>query len=145
MYMTKAPDDSVTRYDPTLTFGGYTLFAPHGGTYAWLIDMEGRICHLWKLKSTPGSGMTLLPNGNLLVLSKTGKEPTTFLGTGGGELHEIDWGGNVVWQHKDEYMHHDFKRLASGNTLLNRHVLIPEETASTVRGGIPGTEHESAM
>ena len=145
MYMTKAPDDSVTRFDPTQAYGGYTLFAPHGGTDAWLIDMEGRICHRWGLDSTPGSGLTLLPNGNLLVLSKTGKEPTTFLGTGGGELHEIDWDGNVVWRHEDEYMHHDFKRLASGNTLLNRHVLIPKKTASAVRGGIPGTEHESGM
>ena len=145
MYMTKAPDDSVTRYDPTLAYDGYTLFAPHGGTDAWLIDMEGRICHRWGLASKPGSGLTLLPNGNLLVLSKTGTEPTSFLGTGGGELHEVDWDGNVVWRHEDEYMHHDFKRLDSGNTLLNRHVLIPEETARTVRGGIPGTEHESGM
>jgi hypothetical protein len=145
MYMTKAPDDSVTRYDTTQAYDGYTLFAPHGGTDAWLIDMEGRICHRWRLASRPGSGTTLLPNGNLLVLSKTGKEPTTFLGTGGGELHEIDWDGNVVWRHEDEYMHHDFKRLDSGNTLLNRHVLIPEEIARTVRGGIPGTEHESGM
>lgn len=145
MYMTKAPDDCVTRYDPTLAYGGYTLFAPHGGTDAWLIDMEGRICHRWRLESRPGSGITLLPNGNLLILSKTGKEPTTFLGTGGGELHEVDWDGNVVWRHEDEYMHHDFKRLDNGNTLLNRHVLVPAETARKVRGGIPGTEHESGM
>ena len=34
MYMTKAPDDSVTRYDPTQAYDGYTLFAPHGGTDA---------------------------------------------------------------------------------------------------------------
>ncbi len=139
MYMTKAPDDCVTRYDPTLACGGYTLFAPHGGTDAWLIDMEGRICHRWRLENRPGSGITLLPNGNLLILSKTGKEPTTFLGTGGGELHEVDWDGNVVWRHEDEYMHHDFKRLDNGNTLLNRHVLVPAETARKVRGGIPGT------
>ena len=68
MYMTKAPDDSVTRYDPTLAYEGYTLFAPHGGTDAWLIDMEGRICHRWRLASRPGSGMTLLPNGNLFCV-----------------------------------------------------------------------------
>ena len=70
MYMTKAPHDSVTRFDPTQAYGGYTLFAPHGGTDAWLIDMEGRICHRWGLDSTPGSGLTLLPNGNLLVLDQ---------------------------------------------------------------------------
>jgi hypothetical protein len=145
MYVTRPPEESVSRHDAARAYGGYTMFAPHGSKDVWLIDMEGRVVHRWKMSSLVGSGIELLPNENQLRLNKTGKEPTAFLGTGGGELVEVDWQGEVVWKHEDPYMHHDFKRLDSGNTVLNRHVLIPEETARRVKGGIPGTEHESGM
>ncbi len=145
MYVTRPPEESVSRHDAARAYGGYTMFAPHGSRDVWLIDMEGRVVHRWRMSSLVGSGIELLPNGNQLRLNKTGTEPTAFLGTGGGELVEVDWLGEVVWKHEDPYMHHDFKRLDGGNTVLNRHVLIPEEIARRVKGGIPGTEHESGM
>jgi len=138
-------DESVTIHDPSKAYGGYTLFAPHASTDVWLIDMNGQIVHHWKMPTPLGSDVRLLPNGNQLRINKTFKEPTGSLGTVGGEMVEVDWEGNVLWKYEDLYMHHDFCRLENGNTLINRHVLIPPEIATKVKGGIPGTELEGRM
>lgn len=141
----RTTEQSVSIYDPTRAYDGYTLFAPHYGGDVWLIDMKGQVVHHWKMTHLPGGDGRLLPNGNLLRLNKTMKEPLLFFGSVSGELVEIDWDGNVVWKHEDPYMHHDFYRMENGNTMTNRHVLIPEEIATKVKGGLPGTELESGM
>ena len=141
----RTTEQSVTIYDLTRAYGGYTLFAPHYGRDVWLIDTEGRVVHHWKMAHIPGGDGRLLPNGNLLRLNKTMKEPLLFFGSVSGELVEIDWDGNVVWKYEDPYMHHDFYRMENGNTIINRHVLIPEEIAAKVKGGIPGTELKDGM
>jgi hypothetical protein len=133
-------EQSVTIYDPIKAFDGYTLFAPHASTDIWLIDMKGQPVHHWKMPIFLGSDVRLLPNGNHIRIHKYGDEPNLFLGTGGREIVEVDWEGRVVWKYEDQYMHHDFSRLANGNTLLNRHVQVPKEIAAKVKGGIPGTE-----
>ncbi len=145
MYVKQRPEESVITYDSAKAYGGYTLFAQHSSTDAWLIDMKGRIVHHWKLPSPPGGPIRLLPNGNQMRIDKTFKEPTAHIGTAGGKLVEVDWEGNIVWKYEDLYMHHDFCRLGNGNTLINRHVLIPSEIAAKVKGGIPGTELEDGM
>ena len=141
----RTTEQSVTIYDPTRAYGGYTLFAPHYGKDVWLIDLKGRVTHRWEMEHLPGGDGRLLPNGNLLRLNKTMREPLLFFGSVSGELVEIDWDGNVVWKHEDPYMHHDFYRMDNGNTILNRHVLIPKEIAANVKGGIPGTELRGRM
>lgn len=141
----RTTEQSVSIYDPTRAYGGYTLFAPHYGRDVWLIDTEGRVAHHWNMAHIPGGDGRLLPNGNLLRLNKTMKEPLLFFGSVSGELMEIDWDGNVVWKYEDPYMHHDFYRLENGNTIINRHVLIPEEITAKVKGGIPGTELKGGM
>ena len=35
----------------------------------------------------------------------------------GGHLREFDWDGKLVWEYVDHAQHHDFRRLANGNTL----------------------------
>jgi len=145
MYLKQRPEQSVTVYEPTKAYNGYTLFAPHASTDVWLIDMKGRVVHHWKMPTFLGSDVRLLPNGNQIRVHKTGEEPAAFLGTGGKELVEVDWEGNTVWKYEDLYMHHDFCRLENGNTLLNRYVKIPSEVAAKVRGGVPGTELEDGM
>ena len=146
MYFKRRTEESVTIHDPSKTYGGYTLFAgPHSSTDVWLINMKGCIVHRWKMPTPLGSDVRLLSNGNQIRVNKTGREPTGFLGTVGGELVEEDWKGNVVWRYEALFMHHDFCRLENGNTLLNRHVLMPPEIASKVKGGIPGTELEGGM
>jgi len=141
----RTTEQSVSICDPTRAYGGYTLFAPHYGRDVWLIDMKGRVVHRWQMKHLPGGDGRLLPNGNLLRLNKTMKEPLLFFGSVSGELVEIDWDGNVVWKHEDPYMHHDFFRMDNGNTMINRHVLMPKEIAAKVKGGIPGTELRDGM
>jgi hypothetical protein len=111
----------------------------------FLIDMDGRIVKHWKMPGKLGSGVKLLPNGNQIRINRVKETPSAFLGTGGSRLAELDWDGNEVWVHEDDYMHHDFTRLPNGNTLLNRHVLIPDDIASKVKGGMPGSEEEGRI
>ena len=72
-----------TRYwDKTQAYNGYTLFAGAGNTY--LVDMEGRVAHSWKMGTNP----KLLENGDLLDASRN--DPSGF-----GGFQEMDWDGNV--------------------------------------------------
>ncbi len=141
----RTTEQSVTTYDSRKAYQGYTLFAPHFGRDVWLIDMKGRVVHHWTMDHLPGGDGRLLPSGTLLRLNKTLREPLPFLGSVSSELVEIDWEGTVVWKHEDPYLHHDFIRFDNGNTILNRHVLVPKELVPKIRGGIPGTELEGVM
>ncbi len=108
--------------DTSLTYKGYTLFAPKQNTMTYLINNEGRKVHEWT-KSTypPGQAVYLLENGNLLRTCMT----QTQLGTGGGEggrIEEYDWDDNLVWSmdySTSTYMqHHDIKKLPNGNIIM---------------------------
>ena len=48
---------------------------------------------------------------------------------------ELDWHGHVVWEYCDSWLHHDFKRLDNGNTLLIKWVEIPKRLTRQVKGG----------
>jgi hypothetical protein len=140
MQIKRTLEESVTIYDPSKAYNGYTLFAPHMSTDLWLIDMKGRAVHRWTMPTVLGSAVRLLPNGNHLRIHKYGDEPTAFLGTGGREIVEVDWEGKVVWKHEEPYMHHDFSRLPNGNMLLNLYIPVPKHIAAKVKGGLAGTE-----
>ena len=47
----------------------------------------------------------------------------------------MDWDGNVVWEYRDPMLHHDYQRLANGNTLLVKWARIPPSVVRRVRGG----------
>jgi outer membrane protein assembly factor BamB len=69
-----------------------------------------------------------------------GRVPTwteTVRRIGGNSTHivELDWDGNVVWQYENHDIHHDFVRLATGNTLVNTFIALPPELEREVRGG----------
>jgi hypothetical protein len=127
----------INVYDPSRAYNGYTLFAQHASTDVWLMDMRGRLVHRWKMETPLGGDERLLPNGNMLRINKTFNEPSGHLGTVGERLLEVDWDGNIVWEHRNPTMHHDWRRLENGNTLINTHVKIPAHIASRVRGGLP--------
>ena len=132
----------LTYYSPSKAYNGYTLFTPlGGGSGVWLINMEGRFVHHWEMDFDPACYGTLLPDGHLLYAAKLPDAPFEFGGMG-GKLIEMDWDGNVVWEYKDAYMHHDFKRLPNGNTMVLRWVKTPDDIAARVKGGVPGTELE---
>jgi len=135
----------VPYYAPDKCYGGYTLFTPLMGSVTWLIDMEGRPVHCWNMPSSPGGYGRLLPNGNLFYAGKDVNGPIAWAGAAGGILVEVDWDGNVVWEYRDPYQHHDFARLDNGNTMILGLVKVPDDIVPKVRGGIPGTEREGVM
>lgn len=128
------------------SYAGYTLITNNGGDHATLLDMEGRICHRWL--SDEGIGYAyLLPNGNLLCRTSKVADVELVNGLGGSSkaLLELDWDGNVVWEYRNDMLHHDFERLPNGNTLVLLWQTIPSEVASRVRGGYTNEDTPKEM
>ncbi len=141
----------LTGHDPAKAFQGYTLYAPMFGDGAvYLIDMEGNEAHRWQLPFPPGDYGYLLPNGNLFYLGKTPLAPEANMFAAwrlfkGGALLEVDWQGNVVWEHRDPMHHHDGRRTESGGAVYLTIEPLPPEVQSRVQGGLPGSEHRGQM
>ena len=152
----------LSRYQPANAYRGYTLFTTLMGNHTNLVDMEGRICHRWH--SAEGINYAyLLPNGNLLARTGPPKDAggAETIGGSSGAILELDWDGNVVWEYRNDMLHHDFERLPNGNTLVLLWETIPSELASRVRGGyttlpslaerrghrvcLPSTQRQSAL
>ena len=120
-------------HDAGNAFQGYTLVSMSGGKDAFLIDMEGRVCHRWHREEGISYGF-LLENGNLLSRTRAsgGFIPPSDQPTG---ILELDWDSNLAWQYWDPFVHHDFERLSNGHTLMVLYDLMPQEAARRVRGG----------
>ena len=129
----------VTEFDPVRAYPGFTLFAPSGGNECFLIDLRGEVRKKWTLPGPLGNYGQLIPNGNLLVTVKTPEGPGFM--PGGGQILEIDWEGEILWEHTDHFQHHDFNRCPNGNTMYLAWELIPTDQSKS-RGGVTGTEHE---
>ena len=113
----------LIHYSPHHSYRGYTLVTPSGGSQSLLIDMEGRICHRWNLPQGVGYSY-MLDNGNLLLRNGGPKnlppDAHPLQARSSQVVQEVDWEGNVVWEHRspDMFPHHDFERLPNGNTLI---------------------------
>ena len=125
----------VTVYKPEKCYNGFTIVVPYRAEHMFLIDMKGRVTHVWR---TDPEGhwqcafLELLPNKNWISfsyqtdLSGDVQDPFIWLEAGPGmtfrsKFSEIDWNGNVVWQYeppKGSMAHHDMARLSNGNTLM---------------------------
>ena len=57
-------------------------------------------------------------------------------------LAELNWDSEVVFQHFDPNMHHDFRKLHNGNYFYVGWDVVPPDLAKEVRGGQKGTEHK---
>jgi hypothetical protein len=131
-------------HDVEKAYEGYTLFAMSGGRDAFLVDMEGRVCHRWHLDEGLSYGL-LLDNGNLLMRTLSSADQRFggrsdnaegFMPQGQqNAILELDWDSNIVWEYRDPMVHHDFVRLENGNTLAVVFDKIPDELANRVRGG----------
>jgi hypothetical protein len=122
--------------DKAKSCGGYTLFSPVRGHHADLLDPEGRIVHQWHHPEGI-QHVKWLSNGRLLVqsLPPDSAEGAEHIGGSAGALLELDEDGKVVWEYRDPYMHHDYQRLANGNTLVIRWAKLPADITARVRGG----------
>jgi hypothetical protein len=110
----------------------------------FLVDMKGDVVHEWKMPQMCGNYAYLLPSGNLLAAQKTKEGPADLPGKG-GQLIEMDWDGNILWEFTDHFQNHDFRRLSNGNTVYASWEVMPEEAAARVQGGRPGTEHKNGI
>ena len=86
----------------------------------------------------------MIPNGNLLCCLYT-NEGAPIKAAKGGRILELDWDGNVVWEHVDHNQHHDVTRLENGNTLYIAWEELSQQEAIRVRGGVLGTEREGKI
>ena len=140
----------LTAHDASKAFQGYTLLTPtFGDGTVYLLDMEGNEMHQWKMPYPPGAFGYLLPNGHLFYLGKTPERPPAMFFAwpifDGGTLMEVDWDGNVLWEHRDPTHHHDGRRTESGGAVYLAIEHLPEKLAAQVQGGLPGTEHDGRM
>ncbi|NKB21773.1 MAG: PQQ-binding-like beta-propeller repeat protein [Alphaproteobacteria bacterium] len=130
----------LTEHDPSRAYPGFTMFSPSDGSETFLLDMAGDVVHKWDLPQQLGNYAQLLPTGNLLVSCQTEVGPKLM--AAGGRLLEMDWDGNIVWEHIDHLQHHDFNRCPNGNTAYLAWELVPTEDAKAIIGGIAGSDHE---
>jgi hypothetical protein len=137
-------NDGVSIYDKSKASVGYTIFWTLGTSTVKLMDMNGTIVNEWDMGGLPGNYGYLLPNGNMLAAIRTDQH-VLGLAAKGGHIVEMDWDGNIVWEHIDHFQHHDFRRLENGNTCYIRWELMPEELAAKVPGGKAGEEHEDGI
>ena len=137
----------VTAFDESKACPGYTLFAPmFGGGAVYLIDLQGNEVHKWQLPYPPGLYGYLLPNGNLFYL---GKAPDNefmpfemWQNYRGGVMAEVTPNGDIVWEHRDQYHHHDARRTDSGGAIYLGIERVPDDLVSQVQGGVAGTDEE---
>lgn len=120
----------VTRYDPAKAWNGYVLFgAADEKTY--LIDANGNEIRRWEHVGSPSGLIDPAVNGgrrgHVLVRLEKRKEldPRGFgNGLNTHAIGELDWNGKPVWTWGEQapggsaFQHHDWQRLANGNTLL---------------------------
>jgi len=130
--------------DKTRATPGYTIYSPLGIPKTYLVNMAGDVVHQWDLPGEPGNYCYLLPNGNLLASVRTDAGPQG-LPAKGGHMMEMDWDGNILWQHVDPHQHHDFRRMENGNTVYVRWELMEKENQARVGGGRGGSEHPDGI
>src|SRR5262245_50548596 len=89
-------------HDPARAQSGYTLFAPMlGDGTVFLVDMDGKVAHTWRLPFRPGLYGYLLDNGHLFYGGKVMDDLGRFEAWPrfkGGAVLEVDWQGRILWE-----------------------------------------------
>ena len=136
----------LTACDPAQACPGYTLYAPLSGDgEVYLLDSNGAVAHQWQMPYPPGLYGYLLPNGNLFYGGKVRDDGGWDIFEAmkrfkGGIMLEADWDGNILWEHRDPYHHHDARRTESGGCLYMTVERMDDAQAAKIRGGQPGTD-----
>ena len=123
----------VTVYDAQRAYNSYIIFsAPDNKTH--LVDMNGKQVRTWDYIGFPSElldpAVTGGKKGNVLVqyesLSGEGTSATPGKNSifQNKSIAELDWDGKLLWKWGDKApggaarQHHDWQRLANGNTLV---------------------------
>jgi len=151
-------ESGVVHYDKNKAFTGYTIYVPIPGRAGakrnevpgevQLLDMQGKTVHTWKTPY-PAHQARLFPGGNIVVSMRCA-DPIPdrpgfdkyHMGGSSGMFMELDWEGNILFEHFDPNMHHDFRKLPNGNYVYIGWEAVPPALAKKVRGGQKGTEHK---
>ena len=101
-----------------------------------LIDMEGRFVHRGNARSASRTP-NCFPTGNLMALAMPSETVAGQRGLNGqaAACYELDWDSNIVWRFDDPWIHHDYQRLPSGNTLIVKWVPMPKRLIRKIKGG----------
>jgi hypothetical protein len=104
----------------SLSFNGYTLFAPSSYETTYLIDNCGYLVKSWTSDNRPGMSAYLLENGDLLRAARITSNFNS--GGSGGRVERFDWDGNLLWGYdyssNTYHQHHDITPMPNGNVLL---------------------------
>lgn len=132
--------------DAEKSAGGYTLYSAVRGRHASLLDDEGRVVYHW-YHPEGIQHLKLMPGGHLLAhgLPSESAEGAESIGGNARSLFELDRDSRVVWEYLDPYMHHDYQRLANGNTLVVRWDKLPLDISPRVPGGHTATDDPEWM
>jgi hypothetical protein len=117
-------------------FPGYTIFCSVMGHHATMVDMEGQIVHQWH-HDEGIQHLKLLDNSNLLIQTCPLKDAGGRENSGGsaGAMIELEPNGETIWEHRDIAQHHDYIRLANGNTVYLAWEPIPLDISKQIKGG----------
>lgn len=130
-------------WNPDRASPGFTLFAPffEENRTVYLIDLHGEVAHTWRMPYRPGLYGNLTERGTLLFRGHVpGQNFLSTFAFKGGVILEADWHGRVLWEVHHPDHHHDAALLRNGNVLLLCLAEVPDEIASRVAGGRPGSE-----
>ncbi|TLX57099.1 hypothetical protein DN824_12810 [Stutzerimonas nosocomialis] len=132
-------DRGVTLHEPGQAYEGVTLYTSGDGSYAQLIDMQGKVVHRWELpydqiwdKSPSGRAprdadriywdkARLMPNGDLLVVITADNDTPWGYG-----LIRIDRDSKLIWAYHGP-THHDLHLTPDGRVVTLTHDLSEDD------------------
>ncbi len=143
----------VTVHNPAYSFKGYTILTPIGGEAVYLIDMAGQVVHAWSFPDAKPEYGYLTDDGTLLCRCQVPEPPgapfkpvmeddppmpleerARKLPSNYRFLREVGFDGEVLWQHEDPVLHHDFFKTRDDTFLVTRFVQMEKALSDKVRG-----------
>lgn len=136
MSWSKSRKVGLTHHDENKAYEGYTLFSSVRGQNAYLVDIEGQIVKSWH----DDEGIQYIRfHTDGRILYETGPPPNVEewerIGGSATALKEVDWDGNIVWEYRNDRIHHDFVPLPNGNFLILLIEGLPDGMTEKVKGG----------
>jgi hypothetical protein len=118
-----APEHQGVEINDARAFAGYTLVFPLWSRKTYLVDLKGRVVHMWQSRYLAGQDAHLLENGHLLRSADLAKNEAYFAGgSRGGRVQELTWDGELVWDYrfhsKTQRSHHAVCPMPNGNVMM---------------------------
>src|SRR5262245_63262203 len=92
----------------------------YGDGTVYLVDMDGKVAHTWRMPYRPGLHGHLLPGGHLFYGGKIMEDLERFEAWRrfkGGAILEVDWRGRIIWELRHPDHQRDARRRRNGNVI----------------------------